>query len=94
MQTKSTCILIYIYFLLKLLYTGIWLHESGVLGASPDGFVQGDFNANETVHPQVLDQPVLSPDIVEVKCPFTARDMTIREACQSNKDFFLGKSFF
>lgn len=25
-----------------LLIKGIWLHESGVLWASPDGFVQGD----------------------------------------------------
>lgn len=69
--------------------TGIWLHESGVLGASPDGFVQGDCISSGNVHLQQPDQPVLSPDIIEVKCPFTARNMTITEACLSIKDFFL-----
>ena len=35
--------------------SGIWLHSSGVLGASPDGLVGDD-------------------SIVEVKCPFSARN--------------------
>ena len=35
--------------------SGIWLHSSGVLGASPDGLV----GAHE---------------VVEVKCPFSARE--------------------
>jgi len=72
---------------------GIWLHESGVLGASPDGFVQGVVAAGVNVHVQKADQPVVSPDMVEVKCPFTARDMTIKEACQSSNSFYLGKIF-
>lgn len=72
--------------------TGIWLHESGVLGASPDGFVQGDFNSSGIVHQQMIDQPALSPDIVEVKCPYTARDLTITEACQSITGFYLEMS--
>nr|XP_022310131.1 uncharacterized protein LOC111115613 [Crassostrea virginica] len=69
--------------------TGIWLHESGVLGASPDGFVQGEFKKSENVHHQQNDQPPTLPDIIEVKCPFTAKDKTIMEACSSIKDFFL-----
>ncbi|XP_062601990.1 uncharacterized protein LOC134263634 [Saccostrea cucullata] len=69
--------------------TGIWLHESGVLGASPDGFVQGDFPKTNIVHLQQKDQPSKVPAIVEVKCPFTAKDKTIMEACSDIKDFFL-----
>ncbi|XP_052680929.1 uncharacterized protein LOC128161649 [Crassostrea angulata] len=71
------------------LQTGIWLHESGVLGASPDGFVQGDFRKTDIVHLQQNDQPATLPTIIEVKCPFTAKDKTIMEACSSVKDFFL-----
>lgn len=70
--------------------SGIWLHESGVLGASPDGFVQGDFHKTDIVHLQQNDQPATLPTIIEVKCPFTAKDKTIMEACSSVKDFFLG----
>ena len=50
--------------------TGLWLHHSGILGASPDGMVP-EVNA-----------------IVEVKCPYSARDKTISEACEL-KDFCL-----
>lgn len=70
--------------------SGIWLHESGVLGASPDGFVQGDFHKTDIVHLQQNDQPATLPAIIEVKCPFTAKDKTIMEACSFVKDFFLG----
>ncbi|XP_052216974.1 uncharacterized protein LOC127881783 isoform X3 [Dreissena polymorpha] len=69
--------------------TGIWLHESGVLGASPDGFVEGVFRG--LVHQQ-HGQATCSADIIEVKCPYTARDMTIQEACSSIKDFYLDQS--
>nr|XP_022312166.1 uncharacterized protein LOC111117363 isoform X1 [Crassostrea virginica]XP_022312167.1 uncharacterized protein LOC111117363 isoform X1 [Crassostrea virginica] len=70
--------------------TGIWLHETGVLGASPDGFVQGIFKDSLNVyvqHPKIK----MLPDIVEVKCPFSAKDLTIPDACRSIKDFFLVK---
>ena len=70
--------------------SGIWLHHSGILGASPDGFVQGDFSGS--VHQQKKGQPLYSPDIIEVKCPFTARDMTVKEALNSIKDFYLGNN--
>ncbi|WAR22383.1 hypothetical protein MAR_016357, partial [Mya arenaria] len=72
---------------MTLVQTGIWHHESGILGASPDGFVQGDYCGR--VHLQDKEQPVMSPDIIEVKCPFSAKDMTITEACHSKKDFYL-----
>ena len=56
------------------------------LGASPDGFVQGTFKNSLNVYPQIKD----SPDIVEVKCPFSAKDLTVADACTTIKDFFLG----
>ncbi|XP_061174798.1 uncharacterized protein LOC133183939 [Saccostrea echinata] len=77
-------------FEVNVLETGIWLHESGVLGASPDGFVQGSpKDITERVHQQENKSTLVSPDIVEVKCPFSARSMTIKEACSNVKDFFL-----
>lgn len=77
-------------FEVNVLETGIWLHESGLLGASPDGFVQGNpKNITERAHQQEKNSTLLSPDIVEVKCPFSARSMTIKEACSNVKDFFL-----
>ncbi|XP_061197004.1 uncharacterized protein LOC133205251 [Saccostrea echinata] len=70
----------------SILETGIWLHESGVLGASPDGFVQGD-PKHLKIHLQ--GKVSASPDIIEVKCPFSARAMSIKDACTNLKDFFL-----
>lgn len=48
------------------LQTGIWLYESGVLGASPDGFVQGDFHKTGIVHLQQNNQPATLPTIIEI----------------------------
>ena len=53
--------------------TGIWLHESGILGASPDGIAEID------------DSKV----VIEVKCPYSARKMSVAEAATSLKGFFL-----
>ena len=50
--------------------TGLWLHSSGILGASPDGFI--------------LDQNA----VLEVKCPYSARNLTVAQACKL-KDFCL-----
>ncbi|XP_078331749.1 uncharacterized protein LOC144625290 isoform X3 [Crassostrea virginica] len=47
---------------ITVLQTGIWLHESGVLGASPDGFVQG-VPRNIKVH--IQGKVNASPDIIE-----------------------------
>ena len=32
----------------------------------------------------------MMPDIIEIKCPYSARDMTVSEAAQKLKDFPLG----
>lgn len=49
--------------------TGLWLDESGVLGASPDGLIGEDA-------------------VLEVKCPYTAKNDTISEVAK-NKSFCL-----
>ena len=43
----------------------MWLHECGVLGASPDGLVEDN-------------------SVVEAKCPYTQRNLTIEEAIATN----------
>lgn len=52
--------------------TGIWLHESGVLGASPDGLIVRPPSYSVNVHYQTPEARYIIPDIVEVKCPFSA----------------------
>jgi hypothetical protein len=52
--------------------SGLWLMNSGILGASPDGLVEN--NA-----------------LLEVKCPYTQRNMSINEAVAGYKDFCLTK---
>lgn len=61
-------------------FSGIWLHTSGCLGASPDGIVQGAATCNH-----------MTPELLEVKCPWKARDFTIQEAVIQFNDFCLGK---
>jgi len=50
---------------LQVVETGVWLHECGVLGASPDGLVEDN-------------------SVVEAKCPYTQRNLTIEEAIATN----------
>lgn len=73
-----------------LLIKGIWLHESGVLWASPDGFVQGDpITCDMNVHLQ--SKLTALPAILEVTCPFPAKAKSIKDAFTNLKDFFLGR---
>ena len=70
-------------------FSGIWLHESGVLGASPDGIVTKP--PVVAVHYQnSLMTTLMPPTIVEVKCPYSVRDMTVEYAVEHLKDFFIG----
>ena len=63
--------------------TGSHLHEVGLivhpdlpfLGASPDGIV--------------CDKGCTG--LIEVKCPYSVRDMTVNDACEERTDFFLSK---
>nr|CAH7766325.1 unnamed protein product [Callosobruchus chinensis] len=54
----------------KVTDTGLWLHECGYLGASPDGLI-GD------------------SDIVEVKCPYKYRDVSLLDSIKSSKDYII-----
>ena len=80
------------FFIFKFTYNcfiiGIWLHESGVLGASTDGFV---LRVRRNIKVHVQGKVNASPKIIEVKCPFSAREMSIKGACANIKGFFLGK---
>ncbi|XP_033729759.1 uncharacterized protein LOC117318941 [Pecten maximus] len=73
--------------------TGVWLHESGVLGASPDGIIRRAATHNYCHQvaelTDILEGMRLKPEILEIKCPFSARNMTISEAIGSIKDFYL-----
>ena len=58
---------------MRLISAGIFVDKCGFLGASPDGIV---VNSSE--------KPVC---LVEVKCPFNAKEKTVEEACSSIKSF-------
>ena len=55
-----------------LIKAGLFLDKCGYLGASPDGIV--------------LDSSGQPVKVVEVKCPFSARDKTVEQAC-TDKSF-------
>lgn len=69
--------------------TGLWLHTSGALGASPDAIIRvplaSGFHHQDSMQPNRQDLP----EILEVKCPFAARDKTVDEAIQEVPDFCL-----
>ena len=74
--------------------SGVWLYDSGVLGASPDGLILRAASHNYTHQLAAVDDQLeamaLRPAILEIKCPFSCRNMTIPEAIESKKDFCLG----
>lgn len=79
------------YFILPI---GIWLHESGVLRASPDGLIVRPPSCIVNVHYQTPAARDIIPDIVKVKCPFSTLSSTVVEAAQNLKKFFLAKHTF
>lgn len=83
---------------LTFLHLGVWLHENGVLGASPDGLIRRaathNYNHLAAEMTDVLEAMQVRPEILEVKCPFTARNMTIPEANNLIKEFCLGICIF
>lgn len=50
----------------------IWLHESEVFGATPDGLIVRPPLSSVRVHYQTPEARDIIPDIEEVKCPFSA----------------------
>ena len=69
--------------------TGIWLHPSGVLGASPDGSVETPPPSSTKISFQNSPHSI-PPEVIEVKCPFSVRDKNIEEALE-HKTFYLEK---
>jgi len=69
--------------------SGIWLHESGTIGASPDGVVLEPPRHDCPVTYQ--DDASAVPDSTKVKCPFSTPGKTIQEAAHSISGFTLGK---
>ncbi len=75
---------------INIIVAGVWLHESGVLAASPDGLITTPPQL-PVVHYQTKLAPFFRPHIIEVKCPYTARDMMIDVYVTSKThDCFLG----
>ncbi|XP_062620840.1 uncharacterized protein LOC134282449 isoform X2 [Saccostrea cucullata] len=66
--------------------TGIWLHCNGVLGSSPDGLIRRPaafgFSYQNSGLADILEMSNVKPEILEVKCPFSAKNMTIPEAIE------------
>ncbi|XP_022304500.2 uncharacterized protein LOC111111673 [Crassostrea virginica] len=78
--------------------TGIWLHNNGVLGASPDGLIRRPAAYGFChQHPALSDSIHtynIKPEILEIKCPFSAKDKTIPEAIESISEFCLETQAF
>lgn len=56
--------------------SGIYIYEdNGFLAASPDGIL-------------LMADSEVSCGIIEIKCPYTARNMTVQEACSNSKPFY------
>lgn len=73
-----------------LILSGIWLHECGILGASPDGLVKVPPKADTAVNFQTASARAYQPDIIEVKCPYAAREIGVLQAIHSIHGFPLG----
>jgi len=71
---------------------GIWLHECGAIGASPDGIVMVPPNEQCPVAFHDDRSAHAVPGIIEVKCPYAAREKTIAEAAQTISGFALGRN--
>lgn len=80
-------------FVMLLWKTGVWLHKSDILRASPDGIIRRaathNYNHQVIELTDFLEGMAVKPEVLEVKCPLSARIMTISEAIESVKDFCL-----
>ena len=74
------------------MFTGLWLHESGALGATPDALVLAP-PTTLPVHLQSAAATGLRPALLEVKCPYSARDMSVEQAALTLKGFYISKLF-
>ena len=67
------------------------MHESGVLGASPDGLVQrnGQGSVPKHLYYQTPEAKALQPQILEVKCPYKASESTVMALVDDKAPFYL-----
>lgn len=61
---------------LRVALLGLWLHNSRVLGAQPDGMVV-QLPALPYIHFQTTDTQLPNPDIIGVECPYSMREVTV-----------------
>lgn len=85
-----------IFFLFFFLISiGIWLHHNGVLASSPGGIIRRaaafGFHHQSPALTDIMQAYNIQPEILEVKCPYSAKDKTIAEAVETIADFCLGK---
>ena len=82
----------FIKYITKCLFTGLWLHESGVLGATPDALIMSP-PKSLPIHLQTTaaTNKEAEPSILEIKCPYVARDMSIEQAASTIKNFYICK---
>nr|XP_022286235.1 uncharacterized protein LOC111099145 [Crassostrea virginica] len=73
--------------------TGIWLHHNGVLGCSPDGMIRRPaafgFHHQSPALMDIMQTCNIQPEILEVKCPYSAKEKTIAEAVDTIAEFCL-----
>lgn len=73
--------------------TGIWLHHNGVLASSPGGIIRRaaafGFHHQSPALTDIMQAYNIQPKILEVKCPYSAKDKTIAEAVETIADFCL-----
>ena len=70
---------------------GIWLHESGVLGASPDGLITAVGTPSQDLFYQTPEARTLLPQVLEVKCPVRAEHTTVQHLVDNEATFYLSK---
>ena len=80
----------FIKYITKGLFTGLWLHESGVLGATPDAVI---LSPPKTLlyHLQTSAATNKEPSILEIKCPYVAREMSVEQAASTIKNVYICK---
>ena len=77
-------------YITKGLFTGLWLHESGVLGATPDAVILSPPKTSP-VHLQTTATTNKEPSILEIKCHYVAREMSVEHVASTIKNVYICK---